>query len=117
MMVRNRTPKDTPTPTPIFSASFSPEEDVLGVVKGDDREDVEVCAVNDTLEATAVADTEADEEPVVEGVTGSDSDDAEMIEIAIVASAATVGTSDWTELSVAPGVEHPTPPPLPLTAI
>ena len=117
MMVRNRTPKDTPIPTPIFSASFSTEEDVLRVAEGDDREDAEVCAVNDTLEATAAADTEAEGEFVVEGVIGSDLDDEEMIEIAIVASAATVGTSDWIELSVAPGVEHPTPPPLPLTAI
>ena len=47
----------------------------------------------------------------------SDSDDEEVTEIATVASAATVGTSDWIELSVAPGVEHPTPLPVPLMAI
>lgn len=38
------------------------------------------------------------------------SDDEEVAEIATVASAATVGTSGRIELSVAPGVEHPTPP-------
>ncbi|CAF9938754.1 MAG: hypothetical protein ALECFALPRED_007838 [Alectoria fallacina] len=83
----------------------------------DDREEVVVCAVEDALEATAVGDTKADDRPVVEEILDPDSDDEKMTETATVASPATVGTSVWIELSVAPGVEQPTPPPLPLTAI
>ena len=45
----------------------------------------------------------------------SDPDESKVTDTATVAFSATVGTSDWMELSGAPGVEHPTPPPLPLT--
>ena len=84
--------------------------------KADDRGEVAVCPAKDTLEAAAIDDTNADDRSVVEVTLTSDPDDEDGTEEATAASA-TVGTSDWAILSVAPGVEHPTPPRVLLTAI
>ena len=139
--MRNRNPNETPIPTPILSAVFSPEEAVVRIAEGDDRggvvvcavtdpfetiavadtekeddrDEVGVCAVTDSLENIAVADTEADERSDAGALVASDSDGEEVAEKVVATSPASGGSFDWRELSVAPGVEHPTPPPLPLT--
>ena len=140
--MRNRTPDETPIPMPILSAAFRPDEVVgptadgddrgevvvcavtdpleTGAVadaeEGEDRDEVAICAVNDALEATAVAGTKADEKSVVGALVASISDGEEVTGEVEATALASGGSFDWRELSVAPGVEHPTPPPLPLTA-
>lgn len=140
--MRNRNPNETPIPMPIFSAVFRPDEvvgriaeedDGGGVVvcavtdpletaavtdaeEDEDRDEVAVFAVNDPLEATAVAGTKGDERSVVAALVASNSDGEEVTEEVVATEPASGGSFDWRELSVAPGVEHPTPPPLPLTA-
>ena len=73
------------------------------------------CVVKDALERIDAGDTKADDRCVIKDVLAT-TDDGEVTGEATVGSPATVGTSVWFELSVAPGVEHPTPPPLLPTA-
>ena len=100
--MRSRVPKDTPTPTPILLAVSKPAEEVLCVVIDDPVGDLADCVVMDDIGAINVDDIAEVGEA--------------MIDTAVVGCPAIVGTSDWIELSVAPGVEHPTPLPLPPTA-